>query len=53
MTNYKKLKNGSRLFPLTEDDEYRIRQAIKKAKCFMATYGEGRQPIMIHRENYL
>lgn len=41
-----------RLFLFTEQDELRIARAKREALRFMLTYGKGRQPVMIHRENY-
>lgn len=43
----------TRLFSYTEQEEMRIERAMREAELyFKETFGKGRQPQMINRENY-
>lgn len=47
------LAKKGRPFPLTEEENRLIELAIKSSVRYMETYGQGRQPQMIDRKNYL
>ena len=47
------IKMRTRLFSYTEQEEMRIERAMREAELyFKETFGKGRQPQMINRENY-
>ena len=46
-------KRGPLGWTFTPEEEARARRAIRAANKFMQSYGKGREPIMINRENYL
>ena len=46
-------KRGPLGWTFTPEEEARARRAICAANKFMQSYGKGREPIMINRENYL
>lgn len=48
-----KPKRGPLGWTFTPEEEARARRAIRAANKFMQSYGKGREPIMINRENYL
>lgn len=48
-----KPKRGPLGWTFTPEEEARARRAIRAADKFMQSYGKGREPVMINRENYL
>lgn len=51
--NPQQSKTHTRLFSYTEQEEIRIERAKKEAADFMESFGKGRRPQMINRDNYL
>lgn len=49
----RKKKPITRLFHFTEREEQMMKRAVLLSNKFMQSYGKGREPIMINRENYL